>query len=84
MTDTIFNKENSKQLSDLKVTFEVEKKENELNIKANAEQEKFKVIAKEEKKVQYIILFAVIEILFITLLFSAFLYKRFKIKNRQK
>jgi hypothetical protein len=81
---TIFNSENSKQLSDLKTAFEVEKKETELKAKAEAEQDKLKALAAEEKKRQQFIIFSVIGILAIVLVFSFFLYKRFRITREQK
>ncbi len=84
LTDSIFNEDNTKQLSDLKTTFEVDKKENELKLKALAEQDKLKAIAKEEKKIQYIIILSVTGVLLIVIVFSIFLYKRFIITKQQK
>jgi len=84
LNDSIFNLDNSKQIGDLRVNFAVEKRENELAIKSEAEQDKLKAIAQEEKKIQYIILFSVGGILLIVLVFSMFLYKRFTITKRQK
>ena len=84
LTDSIFNEENSKQLGDLKTQFEVEKKEAELKIKAEAEQEKLKAVAGEERKRQQVIIASVAGVLVIVLIFSLFLYKRFKITERQK
>lgn len=84
LTDSIFNEDNTKQLSDLKTNFEVEKKENELKLKATAEQDKLKAITKEEKKIQYIIILSVTGVLLIVIVFSVFLYKRFTITKQQK
>ncbi|MBP7808522.1 MAG: tetratricopeptide repeat protein [Bacteroidia bacterium] len=84
LTDSVFNLENTKQLSDIKTGFEVEKKEAELKIKSEAEQEKLKTISREEKKQQQIIIAAVVGILAIVLIFSFFLYKRFRLTTRQK
>ncbi|MGZ3863037.1 MAG: tetratricopeptide repeat protein [Bacteroidia bacterium] len=83
-TDSIFNEENSKQLGDLKTQFEVEKKEAELKIKADAEQEKLKALANEERKRQNVIIGAVAGVLFLVLMFSLFLLNRFRITRRQK
>lgn len=80
LDDSIYNTDNSKQLGDIKTNFEVEKKENELK----AEQEKFKAISVEEKKQQRIIIIAVICVLFVVLIFSFFLFKRYKLTNKQK
>ena len=84
LTDSIFNADNSKQLGDMKTKFEVEKKEAELKIKSDAEQEKLKAIASEEGKRQQVIIAAVAGVLVIVVIFSLFLYKRFKVTERQK
>jgi len=84
LTDSIFNEDNSKQLGDLKTKFEVEKKETELKIKSAAEEEKLKAIAAEEKKRQQIVIASVAGVLLVVVIFSLFLYKRFRITNRQK
>jgi len=83
LTDSIYNAENSKQLGDLKTNFEVEKKEAELKIKADAEQEKLRTVSAQEKKQQQIIIAAVLGVLIIVVLFSIFLYKRFIVTQRQ-
>ncbi|HLC82852.1 MAG TPA: tetratricopeptide repeat protein, partial [Bacteroidia bacterium] len=80
LTDTIFNTENSKQLSDLKTQFEVEKKETELKAKADTQE----IINAVEKKRQRQIIFAVGGVLLLVLIFSFFLYKRFRLTNEQK
>jgi tetratricopeptide (TPR) repeat protein len=84
LTDTIFNEENSHQLGDLKTHFEVEKKEAELKAKAEAEHEKLKAIANEEKKRQQVIIFSVASVLVLVILFSLFLFNRFRITRKQK
>lgn len=84
LTDSIFNNENSKQLGDLKTQFEVDKKEVELKAKAQAEQEKLKAIATEEKKRQTIVTYSIIVVLIIVIVFSALLLKRFRLTNKQK
>ena len=84
LTDSIFNEDNSKQLGDLKTQFEVEKKEAELKIKSDAEQEKLLAVASEEKKRQQVIIVSVIGVLLLVIIFSLFLYKRFKITEKQK
>src|SRR6185437_5357105 len=84
LTDSIFNADNSKQLGDLKTQFEVEKKETELKIKSEAEQEKLKAVALEETKRQQVIIASVAGVLIIVLVFSLFLYKRFKLTQKQK
>jgi serine phosphatase RsbU (regulator of sigma subunit) len=80
LTDSIFNVENSKQLGDMKTNFEVEKKETELKAKADAQQ----TITAEEEKRQVLIIYAVAGVLLIVIIFSALLYKRFRLTNKQK
>jgi tetratricopeptide (TPR) repeat protein len=84
LTDSIFNEDNSKQLGDLKTQFEVEKKEAELKIKSDAEQEKLKAIASEETKRQKVVIASVAGVLLVVIVFSLFLYKRFRIAQKQK
>lgn len=80
LTDSIFNAENSKQLGDLKTQFEVEKKETELKLKSEADQ----AINKEERIRQQLTIYAVLGVLLIVFVFSMFLYRRFKITQKQK
>ena len=80
LTDSIFNADNSKQLGDMKTGFEVEKKETELNAKAERQQ----ALAFEEEKRESVIIYFVTGILLVVIIFSFFLYKRFKHANKQK
>lgn len=80
LTDSIFNIDNSKQLSDLKTQFEVEKKETELKTKAEAQE----AINAEEKKRQKIVLMLVSFVLILVAVFFVLLYKRFRITDKQK
>ena len=80
LTDSIFNADNSKQLSDLKTQFEVEKKETELKAKADAQE----AVNMLEKKRQQLIIYGVGAALFIVLVFSFFLFQRFRIAAKQK
>jgi hypothetical protein len=84
LTDSIYNVENSTQMSDLRTNFEVEKKQIELEAISKAEKEKLTAVAAEQKKRQDIILYSVIAGLLIVLVFSFFLFQRFKITQRQK
>ncbi len=80
LTDSIFNKENSEQLSDIKTNYEVEKKEAQLKAKAESQE----LINNEQKKRQQFIIYAVAGILLVVIIFSALLYKRFRLTNKQK
>jgi tetratricopeptide (TPR) repeat protein len=82
--DSIFSSKNAEMLGDLKTNHEVDKKETELKLKAEAEKEKLLAIGNEEKKQQTIIIISVIGVLFIVIIFSFFLYRRFKITSKQK
>lgn len=80
LTDSIFNADNSKQLGDLKTQFEVDKKEAELKIKAEAQE----AVNAEEKKRQQFITYCVVGVLLIVLIFSVMLFQRFRLTNKQK
>ncbi len=80
LTDSIFNADNSRQMGDMKTRFEVEKKEAELKVKADAQQ----AINKEERKRQQLTIYAVLGVLLIVFVFSMFLFRRFKITQKQK
>ncbi|HXD92261.1 MAG TPA: tetratricopeptide repeat protein [Bacteroidia bacterium] len=80
LTDSIFNADNSKQLGDMKTKFEVEKKEGELKLKSEAAE----LINNQEKKQQQFIIYAVVFVLVIVFVFSGFLFRRFKITQKQK
>jgi serine phosphatase RsbU (regulator of sigma subunit) len=80
LNDSIFNIENSKQLSDIKTNYEVEKKQTELKAKAETQE----LINNEEKKRQQYLIYVVTGILLIVIVFSALLFKRFRLTNKQK
>lgn len=82
--DSIFNESNSRQMNDLKIRFEVDKKEAEMNARASAEQEKLQAVAEAEQKRQQTILYFIGGTLLLTFAFTGFLFSRFTIINRQK
>jgi tetratricopeptide (TPR) repeat protein len=84
LSDSVFNADKNKQLGDIKTKFEVDKKEAELKLKSQAEQDKLKAVSSEEKKTQQIIIYSVAGVLIIVIVFSIFLLKRFKVTQRQK
>jgi two-component system NarL family sensor kinase len=73
LTDSIFNADNTKQISDLKTKFEVEKKEAEL-----------KVIQQEEIKRQKLIIWSVIILSSLVLFSSLLLFNRIRLKQKNK
>lgn len=80
LKDSIFNEENSKQLSDIKTNYEVEKREIELK----GQQEKKDAIATEEKHQLQIVIASVILILLIAVVAGISINKRRKITESQK
>lgn len=80
LTDSIYNVDNTKQMSDLKTQFEVDKKEGELKAQAAAQL----AISVEEKKRQQMMIYSVVAVLIIVVLFSLFMYKRLIIIRKQK
>ena len=78
--DSIDNEETRKKTIQSQMGYDYEKKE----ILAKAEQDKKDAIAAEEKKKQQIVIYAVAGVLLLVVVFSVFLYRRFKITQRQK
>ncbi|MFI5141614.1 MAG: sensor histidine kinase, partial [Bacteroidia bacterium] len=70
----------SKQLGDMKTSFEVERNAAELNAKADKQES----LLLEEEKRQQLIIYACIILLIVVLIFSFVLYKRVKVANKQK
>lgn len=80
LKDSIFKEENQKQIMRKEMNYEYEKKD----ALAKLEQEKKDALLKEEKVKQRIILLSVILGLFVVIVFSIFLYNRFRITHEQK
>ncbi len=78
--DSLNNEESQKQSLQASMQYEFDKKE----IAAKAEQEKKDAIVAEEKQKQKIVIGLVSCVLALVVLFSFFLYKRFRITNKQK
>jgi serine phosphatase RsbU (regulator of sigma subunit)/Tfp pilus assembly protein PilF len=76
LTDSMFNSENSEELNQIKINYELEKKE--------IEQAQVKALSDSDKKRQNIIILSVIIVLLTVCVFSLFLYKRFRVTNSQK
>jgi serine phosphatase RsbU (regulator of sigma subunit) len=76
LTDSLFNSENNEELNQTKLNYELDKKA--------LEQAQLKALANSDKKRQNSILLCVGFVLIIVCVFSFFLYKRFKIINKQK
>jgi serine phosphatase RsbU (regulator of sigma subunit) len=82
--DSIFNMEKDKELTSKQLNYEFEKKQAEEQLRSNAEKEKIQAIAGEEQKRQRLIIFSVAGILLLVIIFSGFLYSRFRITKKQK
>jgi len=80
LRDSIFKEENQKQIMRKEMTYEYEKKE----IAAKAAQEKLDAITGEEKQKQQIVIYAVAGVLLLVIIFSLFLFNRFRITQQQK
>lgn len=78
--DSLNNEENTKKSLEEKMQYDFDKKQTLLA----AEQEKKDAVAEQEKQKQRYILFGVVGVLLVVFIFSGFLYKRFKITQRQK
>lgn len=70
--DTLLNEASSKQMAEMNIRFESEKKEKQIAISAS------------ESKRKNIVIGSSIVVLIITILFSVFLFKRFRIEKKQK
>jgi serine phosphatase RsbU (regulator of sigma subunit) len=79
-SDSLKNEENTKNITRQEMNFEFNKKETELKAKQQANE----IISNEEKKRQRVIIYAVAGVLILVVIFSMFLYKRFKVAQKQK
>ncbi len=78
--DSLNNEETQKQSLQASMQYEFDKKE----LVTKAEQDKKDAIVKEEKQKQKIVIGLVSFVLLLVILFSFFLYKRFRITSKQK
>jgi tetratricopeptide (TPR) repeat protein len=78
--DSLINEEKTKELTQKQMSYEFDKQ----IAQQKAEQEKQQLQNEERQKQQSIIIFSVIAGLVLMTVFSVFLYKRFRITNRQK
>jgi serine phosphatase RsbU (regulator of sigma subunit)/Tfp pilus assembly protein PilF len=81
--DTILSEEGSKQIAEMQTKYQTEKKEKEIEL-LNKDKETQSVLTAEENKQKNIILGSVAAVLLLVLVFSIFMYNRFKITQRQK
>ena len=89
--DSMFNEQKNEEINNLKTEIALDRQEFSLTEKAKIEKEKLELIAKKEKENQeaiksrqQLIIYSVAGFLLLTLIFSFFLYKRFRITSRQK
>ena len=78
--DSLINEENTKKTIQTQMQYDFDKKETI----AKAEQLRKDSSAKKEKETQKFILYGVLVGLLLVIIFSGFIYSRFKITNRQK
>ena len=81
--DSITGSEINKQVQALQAKYETEKKQKEIE-QLNKEKEKQAILTEEDNKMKNIILIAVALGLLLTIVFSVFLAKRFRITKKQK
>ncbi len=79
LKDTIVKNQNALLLSDIRKEYDIKEKEKEINLKRTAD----KKLSDAEKKKQTYIIISVILILGLVIVFSFFLYKRFKLSQKQ-
>jgi serine phosphatase RsbU (regulator of sigma subunit)/Tfp pilus assembly protein PilF len=80
MKDSLINEETQKAATKKQLQYQYEKDK----LALEKEQEKKDVIRREEKRQQRLVTFSVTGVLFIVLVFSFFLYNRFRVTNKQK
>lgn len=78
--DSLYNEETQRKSMQSIMQYEYDKKE----IAAKAEQEKHNAIANEEKQKQKVIIYSVGAVLLLVIIFSLFLFNRFRITSQQK
>jgi len=81
--EKIFNTTRTKQIAEMETKYQSQKKDNEIQL-LNKEKEKTKAIALAEQKKKNTIIISITFGLLIVLVFSYFLYKRFKVTKSQK
>lgn len=81
--DTLLNQENNKQMAEMQTKYGTEKKEQEIRF-LNQDKERRAAISNSESKRKNFIIGSVAITLLLVLLFSIFLYYRFRITQRQK
>jgi serine phosphatase RsbU (regulator of sigma subunit) len=81
--DSLFNQNTAAQVVKMSAIYETEKKEKEIEL-LNKEKEKQAALSLEETKRKNIIIFSVAGGLVLVILFSVFLFNRFRVTNQQK
>jgi tetratricopeptide (TPR) repeat protein len=81
--DSIFNEESEKKTSQMSALYESEKKDGEIKL-LNKDREKQAAVSAEESKRQRTILFSVIGGLLLVVVFSVFMFNRWRITKQQK
>ena len=81
--DSIFNEEGLEKSIEMGIRFETEKKEAQIKL-LEKEKEKQAAVSIAEKKQQKAILFFIVIILFLVIVFSIFMYNRYRITQKQK
>jgi tetratricopeptide (TPR) repeat protein len=83
LKDTLQNKANTKQLAELQARYQADKKQKQIEL-LNKEKENQALLTKEKNKQNTILLFSALAVVILTLIFSFFLFQRFKLTRAQK
>lgn len=83
LKDSILNEEGSKQIAEMQTKYQTEKKEKKIEL-LNKDKEKQSALRAEENKRKNFILGSVASVLLLVIIFSVFMYNRFKITQKQK
>ncbi|MFI5164834.1 MAG: tetratricopeptide repeat protein, partial [Bacteroidia bacterium] len=78
--DTLFNADKNQEITRKAMTFEFEKKENEIK----AEQDKKDAVAEADKKKQKIVIWSVLVGLLLVIVFAGFVFRSLRITRKQK
>ena len=81
--DSLITQESTKAVTEMETKYQTEKKQKEIEL-LNKENEKQAVISSEQNKRKNMIIYTVVFGLFLVVVFSVFLYNRFRVTNQQK
>ncbi len=84
LNDSVFSTQRNEEISNMRTKFALEQQQKELDRKAEEEMIRIQAKADGEKQQQRIIIYASVAVLILVVLFSLFLFNRFRVISRQK